>query len=140
VARRHRPPRLARWLIRHALPSDARECVVGDLDEEYARHRAPAGRASAWFWYWSQALRSVLQTSPQEITMGDCRPSFRTRGAAALSAMPHDLRFAVRTLRRAPGYAAAALLTFAVGVGAAIAIFSAVNAILLRPLPYAAPD
>ena len=50
--------------------------------------------------------------------------------------MFQDLTFAVRTLKRDPGYAATAILTLAVGIGATAAIFSTVNAALLRPLPY----
>jgi predicted permease len=49
-----------------------------------------------------------------------------------------DLTFALRNLRRQPGFAATALLMLALGVGATTAIFSVVNAIVLRPLPY--PD
>lgn len=51
-----------------------------------------------------------------------------------------ELRFAVRRLRRSPGFAAAAVLVLALGVGAATAIFSFVSAILLEPLPYPEPD
>ena len=47
-----------------------------------------------------------------------------------------DLRFAVRSLRRAPGFAVAAISTLAIGIAATTAIFSTVNAVLLEPLPY----
>ena len=51
-----------------------------------------------------------------------------------------DTRYALRTMRRTPALAGAALLTLALGVGANTAIFSAVNAVMLRPLPFPSPD
>src|SRR5688572_12174878 len=54
--------------------------------------------------------------------------------------LAHDARLAFRHLRRAPGFAAVAILTLGIGIGATTAIFSAVNAVVLRPLPFRAPD
>jgi putative ABC transport system permease protein len=51
-----------------------------------------------------------------------------------------DLRYALRTLRRQPAFAAVAIVTMGLGIGATTAVFTVVNGVLLRPLPYARPD
>src|SRR5689334_5275224 len=57
-----------------------------------------------------------------------------------LEELAADTRYALRTLRRAPVLATAAILTLALGIGANTTIFSAVNAVVLQPLPLAQPD
>src|SRR6187402_2955644 len=60
--------------------------------------------------------------------------------ARPLEELAADTRYTLRTMRRTPALAAAAILTLALGVGANTAIFSAVNAVILRPLPFPNPD
>jgi hypothetical protein len=58
---------------------------------------------------------------------------------STVDSMLRDLRYAVRALRREPAFSLTAIVTLALGSGAAVAIFAVVNAVLLRPLPYRDP-
>ncbi len=61
---------------------------------------------------------------------------YRMNTLSFLEEIARNVRFSLRTLRRNPGFAAAAILTLAIGIGANTAVFSVVNGVLLKPLPY----
>ena len=63
-----------------------------------------------------------------------------TRGVNLVDDLSRDIQYTARSLRRGPGFAALAVLIMALGVGANTAVFSVVNAVLLKPLSYRDPD
>jgi putative ABC transport system permease protein len=67
-------------------------------------------------------------------------PGRRSRPLTMLAQVLTDMRYGARQLRKAPGFSSVAILTLAVGIGATSAIFSVVNGVMLRPLPYPEPE
>ncbi len=100
-----------------ALPKAAEE-LAGALR---AASRSPAGRAA-------DAVRAHLDEPPRRI------------GGAMLTGFRRDLRYALRTMLREPGFTAVVVITLALGIGGTAATYSAIDAILLRKPPVADPD
>ena len=89
------------------------------------------------------ALAPLAERAAQEIARAD-RPRVSAppppTGGSILGAFARDARYGLRLLRRAPSFAAAATITLALGIGANVAIFSVVRAVILRPPAYRDPS
>ena len=136
-------PRAAVRLLAAALcilPRRLRDEYGGEMTATYderCREAASRGRAAL-----AVAIASELRDSAITAVRARRRASVPvpTPPRRRMSAIIHDLRHAVRMLRRQRGFTVIAALTLGVGIGVTTAVFTVVNGVLLRPLPYAEPD
>ena len=125
------------------VPADLREPIAGDLAEEYAELRRHRGTLAATVWLWGQAARLAWAFRWERATRGRGLPPIgdELRSTSHMwDTIRQDVGFGFRMLRRQPGFAAVAIFALALGIGATTVIFSVVDAVLWRPLPYPAAD
>lgn len=143
------PPRTAARLLSLLIRDEAvRDDVLADLDRGFRSRVAEEGRGAAFRWYWRQAVGVVGHRCWARLVDADVAEVRRRRrggrergrpgGGVVVETIVQDVRHAVRGFVRSPGFTAVAVVTVALGVGVNAAIYSVVDGVLFRSLPY--PD
>jgi len=136
-------PRGVARVLAVVLPSEHVDPVLGDLADEYASRRStqPGWRAAAGIWIETFRLCAVfaLERARRDRELPPIADTAEPR-ASLSEAFVRDLAVGARMLSRQRAFMAVALLTLALGIGASTAIFSFVDAVLWRPLPYPAAE
>ncbi len=138
------PSLLERTLVRVVGDSEASDAALGDLREELAA-RARGGAAwRAWLWYareaWSLAWAIGRERRRDAAWRSSALARRRRQGDSIMRILLDDMWFAARALWRRPLFASLVIATLALGIGGNVAVFSVVDGVLLRPLPYPDPE
>ena len=120
------------------LPPEWRDFVARRSRGRVPRARAASSPAAARRWFWRQTLRCLPRRRPRAAASRRARTA--SQGDPFMRTSLSDVRHALRVFLRAPSFALAVVAVLALGIGANTAIFSIVNAVLLRPLPFDEPE
>src|ERR1700737_1576234 len=122
---------LARFFLRAKIDNELEEELGAHIQLHADRlERAGVGRAEA-------ERRARIELGSTARFKEECRDQL---GGNFIDTLIQDVRFSVRTLRKSPAFFAVAVITLALGIGATVAAFSVVNAVLLRPFAFSDPQ